>query len=84
MARSVYEGIEARIKEHEQFRGRLAKLKDDVIKRGMTEEVVSEAVWVAADWFISHIKRTDQAMAAAYKRKGRQRYLDFTARTGAQ
>lgn len=71
MARNVYDGIEAHIKEHEQYRGQLARLKDDVIKGGVTDQVVSDAVWVAADWFISHIKRTDQAMAAALKGKGR-------------
>jgi hemerythrin len=70
MARNVYDGIEVHIKEHEQYRRQLAMLKDDVIKRGMTDQVVSEAVWVAADWFISHIKRTDLAMAAALRSKG--------------
>ena len=64
MARSVYDGIEAHIREHEQYRMQLARLKDDLVKHGMTDQVVADAVWVAADWFISHIKRTDQAMAA--------------------
>ena len=36
MARNVYDGIEAHIKEHEQYRMQLARLKDDVIKRGTT------------------------------------------------
>jgi hemerythrin len=36
----------------------------------MTDQLVSEAVWIAANWFISHIKRTDQAMAAALREKG--------------
>lgn len=71
MARNVYDGIEAHSKEHELFRGQLARLKDNLYNRGMTDQVVSEAVWVAADWFLSHIKRTDQAMAAALKGKGR-------------
>jgi hemerythrin len=71
MARNLYDGIEAHIKEHEQYRVQLARLKDDVLKRGMTDQLVSEAVWVAANWFISHIKRTDQAMAAALRGKGR-------------
>jgi len=71
MARNVYDGIEAHIKEHEQYRRQLARLKEDFIKRGLTDEIVSESVWVAADWFIRHIKRTDQAMAAALKGKGR-------------
>jgi hemerythrin len=70
MARNVYDGIEAHIKEHEQYRRQLARLKDDV-KRGTTDQVVSDAVWVAANWFLSHIKRTDQAMAAALRGKGR-------------
>ena len=71
MARNVYDGIEAHIKEHEQYRRQLAGLKDDLIKRGMTDQVVSDAVWVAANWFLSHIKRTDQAMAAVLRGKGR-------------
>jgi len=71
MARNVYDGIEAHIKEHEQYRMQLARLKDDVIKRGTTDQVVSEAVWVAANWFLSHIKRTDQKMAAALRGKER-------------
>jgi len=71
MARNVYDGIEAHIKEHEQYRMQLARLKDDLVKRGLTDEIVSESVWVAADWFITHIKRTDQAMAAALRGKGR-------------
>jgi hemerythrin len=71
MARNVYDGIEAHIKEHEQYRMQLARLKDDVIKRGTTDQVVSEAVWVAANWFLTHIKRTDQVMAAALREKGR-------------
>jgi hemerythrin len=71
MARNVYDGIEAHIKEHEQYRRQLARLKDDLIKRGMTDEVVSDAVWVAANWFLSHIKRTDQKMAAALRGKER-------------
>ena len=71
MAKNVYDGIEDHIKEHEQFRMQLARLKDDVIKRGMNDQVVSEAVWVAANWFITHIKRTDQTMAAAIRGTGR-------------
>ena len=71
MARNVYDGIEAHIKEHEQYRRQLAKLKDDLIERETTDEVVSDAVWVAANWFLTHIKRTDQAMAAALREKGR-------------
>ena len=71
MARNVYDGIEAHIQEHEQYRMQLARLKDELIKRGLTDQVVSESVWVAADWFITHIKRTDQAMAAALRGKGR-------------
>jgi hemerythrin len=71
MARNVYDGIEAHIKEHEQYRMQLAGLKDDLITHGTTDQVVSEAVWVAANWFISHIKRTDQAMAAALRGKER-------------
>ncbi len=71
MARSIYDGIEAHIKEHEQYRRQLARLKDDVIKGGVTDQIISDTVWVAADWFISHIKRTDQAMAAALRGKGR-------------
>jgi hemerythrin len=70
MARNLYDGIEAHIKEHEQYRRQLAGLKDDLIKRGTTDQVVAEAVWVAADWFITHIKRTDQAMAAVLRGKG--------------
>ena len=71
MARNVYDGIEAHIKEHEQYRMQLARLKDDVITRGTTDQVVSEAVWVAAHWFLTHIKRTDQVMAAALREQGR-------------
>ncbi len=71
MARNVYDGIEAHITEHEQFRRQLARLKDDLIAHGTTDQVVSDAVWVAANWFITHIKRTDQAMAAALRGKGR-------------
>ena len=71
MARNVYDGIEAHIKEHEQYRMQLAGLKDDFITHGTTDQVVSEAVWVAANWFISHIKRRDQAMAAALRGKER-------------
>lgn len=71
MARNVYDGIEAHIKEHEQYRMQLAGLKDELIKHGTTDQVVAEAVWVAANWFISHIKRTDQAMAAALRGKER-------------
>ena len=67
MAKNVYDGIEAHIKEHDQYRKQLAKLKDDIITRGVTDQVVSDAVWVAADWFVAHIKRTDQAMAAAFR-----------------
>jgi len=69
MARNVYEGLEAHIKEHEQYRGQLARLKENVTKRGMTDELIADAVWVAANWFVSHIKRTDKAMAAALKGK---------------
>ena len=71
MARSIYDGIAAHIKEHAQYRRQLARLKDDVIKGGVTDQIISDTVWVAADWFISHIKRTDQAMAAALRGKGR-------------
>jgi hemerythrin-like metal-binding protein len=63
-------GFDVHQREHQGYRERLAKLRDEYIA-GMRDEVVSEAVWLAAEWFVGHIKRADLAMAE-YVRKNRQ------------
>jgi len=60
MTRHVYDGLEDHIKEHEQYRKQLEKLKEDLTMRGTTDEVVSEAVWVAANWLPISSRRTRQ------------------------
>ncbi len=70
MRQRGYLGYDAHRLEHQQFRERLAKLRDDFVA-GMQDQVVSESVWLAAEWFIGHIKRSDLVMAE-HVRKGRQ------------
>jgi hemerythrin len=70
MQQRRYPGFDVHQREHEGYRERLAKLRDEYIA-GMRDEIVSEAVWLAAEWFVGHIKRSDLAMAE-YLRKGKK------------
>ena len=64
-----YPGIDGHQQEHHQFRERLKELRISYVT-GMRDEVISEAVWLAADWFIGHIKRADLVMAEHLRRGG--------------
>ncbi len=63
MREREYPGREAHMSEHREFRERLAKLRDSYIAGG-ADKLLLDAVWLAAEWFIGHIRRTDMAMAA--------------------
>ena len=70
MHERAYPGLGSHRLEHQEYRERLAKLRDSYIA-GMRGEVVSESVWLAAEWFIGHIQRADLVMAG-HVRKGKQ------------
>lgn len=67
MADVSYTGLARHQEQHAKFRERLTKLKNNLGQQGATDEVAAEAVWVAAEWFVDHIRQVDMAMAGALR-----------------
>lgn len=67
MAEHQYTGLAHHAKEHEEYRAKLDRLRKERDAHGMSDELLREAVWLAADWFLTHIRQTDMAMAGAIR-----------------
>jgi hemerythrin len=67
MAANAYTGLERHREEHDKYRRKLTQLRDDLDRQGASDGVLSEAVWVAAEWFLDHIRQVDMAMAGALR-----------------
>ncbi len=67
MQRISYSGLERHRGEHEKYRKKLADLKDRVSGGTVSNEVTEDALWLAAEWFVDHIRQVDMAMAAALR-----------------
>jgi hemerythrin len=80
MAEASYSGVERHRGEHERYRRKLAQLKEDLAREGRADKVISDALWMAAEWFLDHIRQVDMAMAAALRANARH----GSARTSCQ
>ncbi len=67
MARISYPGLDRHRGEHEKYRKKLADLKERVSGGTVPNEVAEDALWLAAEWFVDHIRQVDMAMAAALR-----------------
>jgi len=68
MAECSYEQLPSHREEHTKYREKLAKLVAAHRDQGTNDEVVAETVWIAAKWFIEHVRQTDLAMVAAIRK----------------
>jgi len=67
MVRISYTGLERHRGEHEKYRRRLAELKERILVRADADQMTADALWMAAEWFLDHIRQVDMAMAAALR-----------------
>ena len=65
----AYPALASHHEEHVQFTGQIAKIKQEFNEYGTAIHVLLMAVRVSGDWLVSHIKRTDKAMAAFLRSK---------------
>jgi hemerythrin len=70
-----YTGMERHRAEHEKYRRRLVGLKEDLAREGHADQVIADALWMAAEWFVDHIRQVDMAMAAALRASAREGLL---------
>lgn len=59
-----YPGLAAHREEHMQFVKQLASVKQEFNEYGSAIHVLLMAVRTSGEWLVSHIKKTDKAMAA--------------------
>ena len=62
-----YPGYAGHKAEHEQFKIKIAGLKEEFVEYGASIDVVLMAVSMSFDWLLQHIKRTDKALGAFLK-----------------
>lgn len=70
MAGADYPGISAHKTEHREFVTQMLAIKKEAREYGDGIHVILLAVRASGEWLASHIRKTDQAMAAHLKSKG--------------
>ena len=69
MRAQAYPALAAHHGEHVQFTSQIAKIMKEFNEYGTAIHVLLMAVRASGDWLVSHIKKTDKAMAAFLRSK---------------
>jgi len=70
-----YPGRAEHMAEHEQFKQRINHLLDSYSLQGANMQVVVMTIRASGDWLVSHINKTDKALAAFLKEQTKIRSI---------
>jgi len=70
MTELSYPGLSGHKAEHLEFTKKIVTIKKEFLEFGAEIHVVLMSVRASGDWLVSHIKKTDKAMAEFLRSKG--------------
>lgn len=69
MNRHGYPGLQRHREEHERFTKEINAVNNEIRVTGARMILIQTMLWSSAEWLVSHVKGTDQEMAAYLKKQ---------------